>query len=85
MFQRRADPVPPRAQARFGPADPEDRAEVFERGDDLVVVVADGAGGVRGGAVASAALVGMVQGVAQEPTLDAHPEYLARQRAPGEW
>ncbi len=35
----------------------EDRAEVFERGDALVVVIADGAGGVRGGAVASEALV----------------------------
>jgi serine/threonine protein phosphatase PrpC len=27
----------------------EDRAEIFQRGDDLVVVVADGAGGIRGG------------------------------------
>ena len=35
----------------------EDRAEVFERGDELVVVVADGAGGLRGGAAASDALV----------------------------
>lgn len=35
----------------------EDRAAVIERGEALVVVVADGAGGVRGGAVASGALV----------------------------
>jgi serine/threonine protein phosphatase PrpC len=35
----------------------EDRAEVFERGRDLVVVVADGAGGLRGGTQAADALV----------------------------
>jgi len=50
----------------------EDRAEVFERGDDLVVVVADGAGGVRGGALASAALVETARAVAENPTLDVH-------------
>lgn len=48
----------------------EDRAEVFERGDDLVVVVGDGAGGVRGGALASAALVEMVRSAAGNPALD---------------
>ena len=50
----------------------EDRAEVLERGDDLVVVVADGAGGIRGGALASAALVQAVRAVAENPTLDVH-------------
>lgn len=40
-----------------GRRDPEDRAEAFERGDVLVVVVADGAGGMRGGATAADALV----------------------------
>jgi serine/threonine protein phosphatase PrpC len=50
----------------------EDRAEVFERGDDLVVVVADGAGGVRGGALASAALVETARAVAENATLDGH-------------
>jgi serine/threonine protein phosphatase PrpC len=41
----------------------EDRVEVFERGDELAVVVADGAGGMCGGAVASAALVEAVRNV----------------------
>jgi serine/threonine protein phosphatase PrpC len=50
----------------------EDRAEVFTRGDDLVVVVADGAGGIRGGALASAAVVETVRSVADNPTLDVH-------------
>jgi serine/threonine protein phosphatase PrpC len=35
----------------------EDAAEVFERDDAMVVVLADGAGGIRGGAMASGALV----------------------------
>lgn len=35
----------------------EDRAEVFERDDVVVFVVADGAGGIRGGAAAADALV----------------------------
>src|SRR5260370_19613876 len=39
----------------------EDAAEVFERGDTLVVVLADGAGGIRGGAAASGALVAAVR------------------------
>jgi serine/threonine protein phosphatase PrpC len=50
----------------------EDRAEVFERNDALVVVVADGAGGVRGGALASEALVATAWAVAQNATLDVH-------------
>jgi serine/threonine protein phosphatase PrpC len=50
----------------------EDRAEVFERGDDLVAVVADGAGGMRGGALASTALVETVRSVAENATLDVH-------------
>lgn len=48
----------------------EDVAEVFERGDDLVVVVGDGAGGMRGGALASAALVEMVRSTAGNSALD---------------
>ena len=39
----------------------EDSAEVFERDDTLVVVLADGAGGIRGGATASGALVAAVR------------------------
>jgi len=39
----------------------EDRAEVFELDDTLVVVVADGAGGLSGGAAASAAIVEAVR------------------------
>src|SRR5580692_694755 len=50
----------------------EDRADVFERGDDLVIVVGDGAGGMRGGALASAALVETARAVAENPTLDVH-------------
>lgn len=50
----------------------EDRAEVFERADALVVVVADGAGGVRGGALASGALVGTAHAVVGNATLDVH-------------
>jgi serine/threonine protein phosphatase PrpC len=50
----------------------EDRAEVFEREDSLVVVVADGAGGMRGGARASAALVETVQAVAHDAAQDVH-------------
>jgi serine/threonine protein phosphatase PrpC len=48
----------------------EDRAEVFEHGESLVVVVGDGAGGMRGGALASAALVDTVRSVADNQTLD---------------
>jgi serine/threonine protein phosphatase PrpC len=50
----------------------EDRAEVFERGDDLVIVVADGAGGIRGGALASGVLVETARAVAENRTLDVH-------------
>lgn len=50
----------------------EDRAEIVERGDALVVVVADGAGGMRGGATASAALVETVRGVATSGAVDLH-------------
>jgi len=45
---------------------------VFERADALVVVVADGAGGMRGGAAASKALVDVARSVAANATLDAH-------------
>jgi serine/threonine protein phosphatase PrpC len=47
----------------------EDAAEVFDRGDTVVVVVADGAGGIRGGATASSALVAAVKGTVSEPRL----------------
>jgi serine/threonine protein phosphatase PrpC len=56
--------MPPFVHARAlasGRPHSEDRAEV-ERGEDLVVVVADGAGGLRGGAAASDALVEAVRG-----------------------
>jgi serine/threonine protein phosphatase PrpC len=48
----------------------EDRAEVFERGDDLVIVVADGAGGMLGGAAASEALVDAVRARLLDCALD---------------
>jgi serine/threonine protein phosphatase PrpC len=44
----------------------EDAAEVFERDDMLVVVLADGAGGIRGGALASRALVAAVRQAADD-------------------
>jgi PPM family protein phosphatase len=50
----------------------EDRAEVFEQGDELAVVVADGAGGMRGGALASEALVETARAVARNAALDVH-------------
>jgi len=50
----------------------EDRAEVYAHGEDLVVVVADGAGGISGGARASAAVVETARAVAENPTLDVH-------------
>ncbi len=53
-----------------GRRDSEDRAEVFQQGDRLVVVVADGAGGMRGGAAASAALVDTVRAVVDNPGLE---------------
>lgn len=48
----------------------EDRAEVFEDGDARVIVVADGAGGMRGGAAASAALIDAVRSRLSEPLFD---------------
>jgi hypothetical protein len=62
--------------ARFGIASAtsrlasEDRAEVFERNGDLVVVVADGAGGMRGGATASDAIVGAVKAHVEDASFD---------------
>lgn len=50
----------------------EDRAEVFERGDALVVVVADGAGGLRGGAAASDAVVSAVASTILDGGVDVH-------------
>ncbi len=50
----------------------EDRAEVFERGDAVVVVVADGAGGMRGGADASDAAVAAVSAAGHDPAFDIH-------------
>jgi serine/threonine protein phosphatase PrpC len=50
----------------------EDRAEVFEIGDVVVVALADGAGGVRGGAAASDALINAVRCRMAEATFDAH-------------
>jgi serine/threonine protein phosphatase PrpC len=51
---------------------PEDRAAVFDRGDALVVVVADGAGGTSGGALASESLIETAKAVAENATLDVH-------------
>ena len=50
----------------------EDRAEVFESGESLIVVVADGAGGMHGGAVASDALVQAVRSRVAEGRFDPH-------------
>jgi serine/threonine protein phosphatase PrpC len=50
----------------------EDRAEVFERGADVVVVIADGAGGLAGGAAASGALVEDVRSKVEDRALDVH-------------
>jgi serine/threonine protein phosphatase PrpC len=48
----------------------EDRAEVFEYEDVLIVVVADGAGGLTGGAAASDALVNAVRARIGEQPFD---------------
>jgi serine/threonine protein phosphatase PrpC len=48
----------------------EDRAAVFDRDDTRVVVIADGARGMSGGALASDALVQTVRAVAENETLD---------------
>jgi PPM family protein phosphatase len=45
----------------------EDAAEVFERDDMLVVVLADGAGGIRGGSLACATLVAAVRAAVDDP------------------
>jgi len=50
----------------------EDLAAVFERGDDLVIVVADGAGGLRGGAAAGDTLVEVVRGMLADRAIDVH-------------
>ena len=48
--------------------DSEDRAEVIEHDDVLIVVLADGAGGVSGGATASDAVVQAVRArIAEQP------------------
>ncbi len=52
--------------------DSEDQAEVMERGGDLVVVVADGAGGLRAGLAASGAIVNAVRSRVQDDTVDVH-------------
>jgi serine/threonine protein phosphatase PrpC len=47
----------------------QDAAEVFERDDTLVAVVADGVGGIQGGATASRALVTAVRRADASPSL----------------
>ncbi|HXN30684.1 MAG TPA: hypothetical protein VN894_02440 [Polyangiaceae bacterium] len=51
---------------------PEDAAEVFERDGVLVVVVADGAGGIRGGEAASRSLVAVVESAVNDPVFRAN-------------
>jgi serine/threonine protein phosphatase PrpC len=46
----------------------EDRAEVFLRDEDLAIVVADGAGGMRGGAAASGVLIDVVRAFTEKAT-----------------
>ncbi len=50
----------------------EDRAEVYERGDNLVVVVADGAGGIGGGVRAADTVLDAVRSAVDDPGLDLH-------------
>ena len=45
----------------------EDAAEVFERGETLILVLADGAVGMRGGTMASGALVAAVRAAVADP------------------
>jgi serine/threonine protein phosphatase PrpC len=65
------------------PATGQDRAAVFERGDGLVVVLADGAGGTGGGAQAATAIVDAVRDAARADwgevllALDGDPRRLA--------
>jgi serine/threonine protein phosphatase PrpC len=49
----------------------EDRAETFECGPDLIIVAADGAGGLRGGAAAADALVAAIRERVGDPGGDA--------------
>jgi serine/threonine protein phosphatase PrpC len=56
----------------------EDRGAVLEHARGLVVVVADGAGGMRGGGTASDALVGAVQSVLETSEWDASASAWAR-------
>ena len=55
----------------------EDGAEVFACGDELVVVAADGAGDLRGGAAAGEALVEAVRAAVHDASFDV--------RDPGRW
>lgn len=50
----------------------EDRASVFTHGGTLVVVVADGAGGMPGGAAASDAVIVAVQTMVEQRAFDAY-------------
>jgi serine/threonine protein phosphatase PrpC len=50
----------------------EDRAETFECGSELLVVVADGAGGLGGGAAAAGAIVRIVHDGVMDPASDMH-------------
>jgi PPM family protein phosphatase len=49
---------------------PEDAADVFERDQTVVVVLADGAGGLRGGAAASSAVVAAVKFAVDDRAFD---------------
>jgi serine/threonine protein phosphatase PrpC len=50
----------------------QDRVEIFEHDETLIVVVADGAGGLGGGAVASDAVMGAVRARIAERPFDAY-------------
>lgn len=56
--------------AAFARARSEDRAEVFGHDDSLIIVVADGAGGIAGGAVASDAVIAAVRARLRERPFD---------------
>jgi serine/threonine protein phosphatase PrpC len=49
----------------------EDAAEVFERGDALVLALADGADGIRGGVMASRTLMTAVRSAVRDATFNA--------------
>src|SRR5579863_1212131 len=56
----------------------EDAAAVFEREESLVLALGDGAGGIRGGAIASRALVAAVKSAVDDPVSDlTNARYLA--------